>query len=72
MATRLAWSPDGSKITFSSDRAEAGNRDVNYEIYTLKATIGGDIQRLTFTGLGQADFRSDWGTNTTTPPDTGQ
>ncbi len=59
-----AWSPDGTRIAFSS------NRDVNFEIYTMKASTGGDITRLTFTGLGQADFRSDWGTNTTTPPDT--
>jgi len=59
-----AWSPDNARIVFSS------NRDVNFEIYTMDATDGGKVKRLTFTGLGQADLRSDWGTNTTTPPDT--
>ncbi|MDQ3717177.1 MAG: hypothetical protein M3381_14385, partial [Actinomycetota bacterium] len=59
-----AWSPDDTRIVFSS------NRDVNFEIYTMDATDGGNVERLTFTGLGQADLRSDWGTNTTTPPDT--
>jgi len=59
-----AWSPDGTRIVFSS------NRDVNFEIYTMDAIDGSNIVRLTFTGLGQADFRPDWGTNTTTPPDT--
>lgn len=59
-----AWSPNGNKIVFSS------NRDVNFEIYTMNATNGGNVKRLTFTGLGQADFRSDWGTNTATPPNT--
>lgn len=59
-----AWSPDGTRIVFSS------NRDVNFEIYTMRATNGSNVTRLTFTGLGQADLRSDWGTNTATPPDT--
>ena len=59
-----AWSPDNGKIVFSS------NRHVNFEIYTMNAVDGSDVQRLTFTGLGQADLRSDWGTNTSTPPDT--
>lgn len=59
-----AWSPNGNKIVFSS------NRDVNFEIYTMNATNGGNVKRLTFTGLGQSDFRSDWGTNTATPPNT--
>jgi Tol biopolymer transport system component len=58
-----AWSPDNTRIVFSS------NRDVNFEIYTMDATDGSNVKRLTFTGLGQADLRSDWGTNTTTPPD---
>jgi len=59
-----AWSPNGARIVFSS------NRDVNFEIYSMNAIDGHNVKRLTFTGLGQADFRSDWGTNTTTPPQT--
>lgn len=52
-----AWSPDGQRIVFSS------NRDVNFEIYTMDASDGGNIQRLTFTEMGAADLRSDWGTS---------
>jgi TolB protein len=59
-----AWSPNGAKIVFSS------NRDVNFEIYSMNAVDGHNVKRLTFTGLGQADLRSDWGTNTTTPSQT--
>ncbi len=59
-----AWSPNGNRIVFSS------NRDVNFEIYTMNSSNGANVRRLTNTGLGQADFRSDWGTNTATPPDT--
>jgi len=51
-----AWSPDGTRIVFSS------NRDVNFEIYTMNSTDGGNVQRLTFTDFGLADFRPDWGT----------
>lgn len=51
-----AWSPDGTRIVFST------NRDVNFEIYTMSAVDGSGLQRLTFTGLGEADLRSDWGT----------
>lgn len=51
-----AWSPDGTEIVFSS------NRDVNFEIYTMSSLDGSNVQRLTFTELGQADLRSDWGT----------
>ena len=51
-----AWSPDGELIVFSS------NRDVNFEIYTMNAGDGSDVTRLTFTGLGEADLRADWGT----------
>lgn len=52
-----AWSPDGQRIVFSS------NRDVNFEIYTMSAVDGSDVTRLTFTGLGEANLRSDWGSN---------
>ncbi len=51
-----AWSPDGTRIAFSS------NRDVNFEIYTMSAVDGSDVHRLTFTDLGEADLRPDWGT----------
>jgi len=51
-----AWSPDGSRIVFSS------NRDVNFEIYTMDAADGANVTRLTFTDLGEADLRADWGT----------
>jgi len=51
-----AWSPAGDRIVFSS------NRDVNFEIYTMDASDGGNVQRITFTDFGEADLRSDWGT----------
>lgn len=51
-----AWSPDGERIVFSS------NRDVNFEIYSMSSIDGSDVRRLTFTDLGEADLRSDWGT----------
>lgn len=51
-----AWSPDGQSIVFSS------NRDVNFEIYTMNALDGSNVQRLTFTDFGEADLRPDWGT----------
>jgi Tol biopolymer transport system component len=50
-----AFSPDGTRIVFSS------NRDGNFEIYTMDATDGGNVTRLTFTA-DRADFRADWGT----------
>lgn len=51
-----AWSPDGTEIVFSS------NRDGNFEIYTMSAVDGSNVTRLTFTDVGQADLRADWGT----------
>lgn len=51
-----AWSPDGTRIVFSS------NRDVNFEIYTMSAVDGSGVTRLTFTDFGQPDLRADWGT----------
>lgn len=51
-----AWSPDGTRIVFST------NRDVNFEIYTMNSEDGSGLTRLTFTGEGEADLRSDWGT----------
>ncbi|HVM02728.1 MAG TPA: hypothetical protein VM263_08660 [Acidimicrobiales bacterium] len=59
-----AWSPEGDRILFSS------NRDVNFEIYTMDADDGADVVRYTHTGKGEADLRGDWGTapNTYGPP----
>jgi Tol biopolymer transport system component len=51
-----AFSPDGSRIVFTS------SRDVNFEIYTMSAVDGSDVDRLTFTKKEQADLRADWGT----------
>lgn len=51
-----AFSPDGKRVVFSS------NRDGNFEIYSMDAEDGDDVQRLTFTKKGGADFRPDWGT----------
>ena len=36
-----AWSPDGSRIAFVSDR------DGDFEIYVMDAADGSDLQRLT-------------------------
>lgn len=46
--TDPAWSPDGTRIAFSS------LRDGNYEIYTI-APNGTQIQRLTYTGWAEAE-----------------
>ena len=55
------WSPDGEKISFSSNR-EYGE---NFEIYDIDADYGSDVTRLT---EDDADDREpDWGTNTSTP-----
>ncbi len=51
-----AWSPDGQRIVFSS------NRTVNFELFTMDADDGSDVQRITFTEFGQPDLRPDWGT----------
>ena len=63
-----AWSPDGQQIVFST------NRDVNFEIYTMSSADGSGLTRITTTGLGEADLRSDWGTQPVLsgwlPPDT--
>jgi Tol biopolymer transport system component len=46
--TRPNWSPDGSKIAFSS------SRDGNFEIYTIEPD-GSNLTRLTFTVAQQED-----------------
>ncbi|HWH35779.1 MAG TPA: hypothetical protein VNT56_10740 [Acidimicrobiales bacterium] len=48
-----AWSPDDQRIVFSS------NRDGNFELYTMDASDGGNVVRLTFTA--GTEFRPDWG-----------
>jgi Tol biopolymer transport system component len=47
------WSPDGTKLSFHSQRDIAVN-----EIYTMNAANGGNVERLTFNSA--ADFLSDW------------
>lgn len=51
-----AWSPDGDRFVFTS------NRDVNFEIYSADASDGGNVVPLTDTKRGQNNFRADWGT----------
>jgi Tol biopolymer transport system component len=46
--TDPSWSPDGTRIVFSS------YRDGNYEIYTMSSD-GNDIQRLTYTDWAEAE-----------------
>lgn len=53
-----AWSPDGERIVFTSNR----DVDGNFEVYTMDATDGGNVEQYTHTKRGQANFRSDWGT----------
>ncbi len=58
-----AWSPDGTRIVFHSDRdrdptsTDPALRD-NVEVYTMNASDGGDVRRLT-TSPG-FDGRCDW------------
>jgi PKD repeat protein len=47
------WSPDGTRIAFSSNRDDA-----NHEIYVMNAD-GSNVVRLTYT-VGMADFAPDW------------
>lgn len=51
-----AWSPDGDRFVFSS------NRDVDFEIYSADTSDGGNVIVLTDTKRGQNNFRADWGT----------
>jgi Tol biopolymer transport system component len=46
--TDPAWSPDGTRIAFSS------YRDDNYEIYTMDAD-GNDVKRITYTDWAEAE-----------------
>lgn len=46
--TDPSWSPDGTRIAFSS------HRDGNYEIYTMDSD-GNDLQRLTYTDWAEAE-----------------
>jgi Tol biopolymer transport system component len=45
------WSPDGTQITFAS------NRDGNFEIYVMNSD-GSNVRRLTFNQKG--DRHPDW------------
>lgn len=51
-----AFSPDGQRIVFST------NRDVNFEIYTMSSVDGSGLVRYTETKRGEGDLRGDWGT----------
>lgn len=50
-----AFSPDGTRVVFSS------NRDGNFELYTMSSVDGSNVTRLTSTEK-TAEFRADWGT----------
>ena len=58
-----AWSPDGTRIVFHSDRdrdpssTDPAVRD-NVEVYTMNASNGGDVRRLT--NSPGFDGRCDW------------
>jgi Tol biopolymer transport system component len=47
--TDPAWSPDGKRIAFASDRAGS------YDIYTMSADDGRDVRRLTVDDTAEAD-----------------
>ncbi len=66
------WSPDGKKITFSSDRDGVGN----YDIYTMDAD-GSDVAKVTLKSVS-FNTQPDWlprppksDSETVRPPDTG-
>ncbi len=66
-----AWSPDGTRIVFHSDRdrdpdsTDPGLRD-NVEVYTMNASDGSDVRRLT--NSPGFDGRCDWGRLAPVPP----
>jgi Tol biopolymer transport system component len=43
-----AWSPDGTRIAFASDRSGM------WQIYTMSSTTGGNVQKITSIPLGAA------------------
>lgn len=49
--TDPAWSPDGTRLAFASDRE--GN--YNYDIYTMSSEDGSDVHRLTTDATQEAD-----------------
>jgi HYR domain/WD40-like Beta Propeller Repeat len=55
------WSPDGTKIAFSSDEGHA-----NSEIYVMNAADGNGVKRLTVSGSNDID--PDWGPTGALPP----
>jgi Tol biopolymer transport system component len=57
--THPSWSPDGTKIAFTS------TRDINEEIYVMNAADGSDQTRLT--NNTDIDQFPDWSTAATGP-----
>ena len=49
--TDPAWSPDGTRIAFASNREEP----YNYDIYTMSAGDGSDVRRLTWAESQEGD-----------------
>ncbi len=57
-----AWSPDNTRILFTSNRIHPGSPEGDLEIYTANASNGGAVEQLTANAFGQAELRGDWGT----------
>ena len=45
-----AWSPDGERIAFASDRPRGPSGAPAYALYTMRAADGGDVQRVAADG----------------------
>lgn len=52
-----AWSPDGTRVVFSTNRAS-----LNFEIFSMDALDGSNLTRLTTNKKSDDDLRADWGT----------
>lgn len=54
-----AWSADGTRVAFISDRDYDGNGSVDFEIYIMNAD-GTGLKRLTYGGVGLSGNRPTW------------